>query len=147
MKLAFEKYKGIHPGLILEHELKKRGISKRQFAASVEEHPQTFSAITKGKRKLTPALSFKIDKALEVAQGTMLFMQAYYEMAEYNRQTEPNISSSIKTKIRPGLFWDTDFQSIDWKSQANAIIRRVYDRGNDYEKQVVSEHYGHKLVQ
>jgi plasmid maintenance system antidote protein VapI len=40
----FEKYKGIHPGIILERELKKRAIKQRPFALSLDEHPQTFNA-------------------------------------------------------------------------------------------------------
>lgn len=145
MKMAFEKYKGIHPGLILEHELKKRGLVKRQFALSVHEHPQTFQAITKGKRKLTPDLSFRIDKALDLEQGTMLFMQAYHEISEYNKQHELSMPKSFH-KLRLGLFWDTDFKQIDWNKHANAIIRRVFERGNEEEQQLMKDHYGKTLV-
>lgn len=145
MKMAFEKYKGIHPGLILEHELKKRGLVKRQFALSVYEHPQTFQAITKGKRKLTPELSFRIDKALDLEQGTMLFMQAFYEIAEYNKQHELSMPKSFH-KLRLGLFWDTDFKQIDWNKHANAIIRRVFERGNEEEQQLMNDHYGKTFV-
>lgn len=50
MKTEIEKYKGIHPGLILEHELKKRKIAKNQFASAIDQHRQTLNAITKGRR-------------------------------------------------------------------------------------------------
>ena len=49
----YEKYKGIHPGIILDRELKKRSIKQRPFALSLDEHPQTFNAITKGKRGIS----------------------------------------------------------------------------------------------
>jgi plasmid maintenance system antidote protein VapI len=146
MKLPFEKHKGIHPGLILAHELQKRGLVQRQFARSVDEHPQTFNAIAKGKRKLTPALSFKIDDALQLEQGTMLFMQTFYEIAEYNRQQELS-GPKLSDQLRPGLFWDTDMEHIDWKLQSSAIIRRVYERGNTEEQQAVQAYYGNKLIQ
>lgn len=145
VKLVFEQYKGIHPGFILEHELKKRGIVKRQFAHSVNEHPQTFQAITKGQRKLPLELSFRIDEALNLEQGTMLFMQTFYEIAEYNKRHEL-LKPIIFNKLRPGLFWDTDINQIDWDKQSKAVIRRVYERGNEEERQAVREYYGDHLV-
>ena len=48
MELAIEMYKGIHPGIILERELKKRNLKKRSFALSLQEYPQTLNNITKG---------------------------------------------------------------------------------------------------
>jgi plasmid maintenance system antidote protein VapI len=145
MKLAFEQYKGIHPGLILEHELKKRGIVKRQFAHSVNEHPQTFQAITKGQRKLPLELSFRIDDALNLEQGTMLFMQTFYEIAEHNKRHEL-FKPILLNRLRQGLFWDTDINQIDWNKQSNAIIRRVYERGNEEEQQAIREYYGDRVV-
>ena len=56
--------KGIHPGIILERELRKRGLSKRSFALSINEYPQLLGDITKGKRKINPSLSIRIGKAL-----------------------------------------------------------------------------------
>ena len=43
--------KGIHPGLILERELKKRKLAKGTFAHSINEFPQTITTITKEKNK------------------------------------------------------------------------------------------------
>ena len=61
MNILIGKYKGIHPGIILEPLLKKKGISQRPFALSIGEHPQTINAITKGRRKLYIALALKIE--------------------------------------------------------------------------------------
>jgi plasmid maintenance system antidote protein VapI len=49
MKREYEKYKGIHPGAVLERELDKRNLAQRPFAQSLFEHPQTINAIIKGK--------------------------------------------------------------------------------------------------
>lgn len=46
MTEQYEKYKGIHPGIVLDRELKKRAIRQRPFALSLKEHPQSFNAIT-----------------------------------------------------------------------------------------------------
>lgn len=59
MEIILEKYKGIHPGLVLERELKKRNLKKGPFALSLDEYPQTLNGITKGQRGLTPALSLR----------------------------------------------------------------------------------------
>jgi hypothetical protein len=42
--------KDVHPGFILERELKKRHLKKGQFALSLHEYPQTLVSIIKGKR-------------------------------------------------------------------------------------------------
>ena len=44
-------------------------------------------------------------------------------------------------KLRPILFWDTDISKMDWAKQKNAIIKRVFERGNIEEKQLISEFY------
>lgn len=80
MEAMIEKYKGIHPGMVLERELKKRNLKKAPFALSLPEYPQTLNEITKGKRGLTPALALKIDTALGFEVGTMFILQAYYEI-------------------------------------------------------------------
>lgn len=69
MNIYIEKYKGIHPGIILEREFKKRGLQQRPFALSIGEHPQTLNAITKGKRKLNTALALKIEEKLGLEEG------------------------------------------------------------------------------
>ena len=122
MELAIEMYKGIHPGIILERELKKRNLKKRPFALSLQEYPQTLNNITKGRRGLTAALSLKIDRALGLEEGTMLILQA-----------------SILRKV---LFWDTDINKIDWHKQFKSIIQRVYERGNEDEKKEILRFYG-----
>ena len=62
MKYTLDKIKGIHPGLILERLLKNAAINQRQFALSINEHPQTLSSIIKGKRKINVELSLKLKK-------------------------------------------------------------------------------------
>lgn len=138
--IAVEKYKGIHPGFVLKRELEKRNLKQRPFALSLNEHPQTLNAITKGKRHLNTALALKIEKALGMKEGTLVLLQAYHdiqlEKAKLNTKT-PDLS-----KIRKILFWDTDFEKLDWNQQYKAIIRRVFNRGNETEKKVIKDFYG-----
>ena len=120
--------KGIHPGFIVERELKKRNLGKGQFAISLGEFPQTFSAVTKGKRNMNPALALKIEKALGFEEGFLMVLQAYYEIErEKDRQDTDHPDLNI---IRPVVFWDTDIKKIKWKRYKKAVIKRIFERGN-----------------
>ena len=107
MQISIDKYKGIHPGLVLERELKKRKLKKAPFAISLKEYPQTLNEITKGRRGITPALSLKIDRALEFEEGTMLVLQAYYEIEKEKLKLENEAGPNLSL-LRSALFWDTD---------------------------------------
>ncbi|HUH74940.1 MAG TPA: hypothetical protein VLZ75_11120 [Chitinophagales bacterium] len=140
MRKQFEKYQGIHPGIILDRELKKRSIKQRPFALSIEEHPQSFNAIIKGKRGIKTALALKIEKELELEEGTLVLLQAYYEIKkvkEKEHQISPNLSILSKS-----LFWDTDINKIDWENQFIPVIQRVYERGNENDKNEIIRFYG-----
>jgi len=144
MNTYIEKYKGIHPGIILDRELKKRALPKRPFAHSIGEHPQTLNAITKGKRKLNISLALKIEKSLGFEEGTYVFLQTYFDIKEENQKQEkqtPNLEV-----IRKSLFWDTNLLQIDWQKHYKSVIRRVFERGNDQEKQEIVFFYGNEVV-
>ena len=144
MNTYVEKYKGIHPGIILERELKKRKIPKRPFAQSIGEHPQTLNAIIKGKRKLNIALALKIEKTLGFEEGTYVFLQTYFDIKEENQKQEkqtPNLEV-----IRKTIFWDTDLLMIDWQKHYKSVIRRIFERGNEQEKQEIVLFYGTEKV-
>lgn len=144
MDKQFEKYKGIHPGLILARELKKRSIRQRQFALLVAEHPQTFNAITKGKRGITTALALKAENALNIEEGTLVLLQAFYDIKREKEKIailKPDLS-----KLRNSLFWDTDINLIDWERQYMAVTRRVFERGNEEEKSEIIRFYGDAKV-
>jgi len=144
MKDLIDKFKGVHPGLILERVLKKKGLKKRPFALSLNEYPQILNDITKGKRGITPALSIKLDQSLGLTEGTMLILQAYYEIKkEKEKQIKSKPDLSIIRKI---LFWDTDFDKINWQSQYQSIITRIMERGNKEEKKELVRFYGQDKV-
>ena len=140
----FEKYKGIHPGIVLDRELKKRAIKQRPFALSLEEHPQTFNAITKGKRGISTALALKIERELGLKEGTLVILQAYYDIKKIKEKETKKIPDlNILSKA---LFWDTDIQHIDWKRQYRAVIQRVFERGNENDKKEITHFYGTEKV-
>lgn len=140
----FELIKGLHPGIILERELKERKLSKGPFALSINEYPQTLGAITKGKRNMNTTLALKIENALGMPEGFLMMLQVYYDIREEkkkDRKSLPDLS-----KIRPSLFWDTDISKIDWRRQQRAVIQRVLERGNTIEVEEIKRFYGEAVV-
>lgn len=144
MKSNLSIIKGIHPGLILERELKKRHLRKGPFAISLKEYPQTLVSITKGKRKMNTKLAIKIENALEIEEGYFMTLQVYHDIAEIKRkQTRKHPDFG---KLRRVIFWDTKMENIDWEKQKNAVIKRVFERGNEIEKNEIIRFYGQKDV-
>lgn len=145
MKSFSQKYKGIHPGLVLDRELTKRGLKQRPFAFSIGEHPQTFNAILKGRRNLPIALALKIENELRLKEGDLVLLQAYFDIEKEKSKLigkTPNLEI-----IRKILFWDTDFERIDWQKNDKAVIKRVFERGNDEERNEITRFYGKKNVE
>ena len=140
MNKRIEIYKGIAPGMIIGRELEKAGQSQRGFAASIGEHFQTINAVINGRRSLTIELSLKIEQALGYEEGMLLTLQAYYDIAEFKNKLA---SESVKgvPAIRRSLFWDTDFDKIDWGRYRKGIIQRVLERGSKEEQREIARFY------
>lgn len=146
VKTELQLLKGVHPGIVLQRKLKERKLSKGPFALSINEYPQTLSAITKAKRGMNTPLALKIEKALGLEEGYFMLLQVYYDIKEEKRRQQNHQHPDL-TKLRPGLFWDTDIKKIDWNGQRRAVIERVLERGNEKEKREIQRFYGLETVQ
>ncbi len=144
MNTYLVKFKGIHPGIILARELKKRGIAQRPFALSIGEHPQTINAITKAKRNLPTSIALKIEEKLGLEEGTLALLQTYFDIQTEKSKIKP-ITPNLSI-IRKSVFWDTDISQIDWDKQKNAVIRRIMERGNALEIKEIKQFYGAALI-
>jgi antitoxin HigA-1 len=144
MKTQLSIIKGVHPGFILERELKKRNLRKGPFALSLKEFPQTLVSITKGKRKMNTPLALKIENALGIKEGYFMILQVYYDIEEEKRRQ--NTEHPDLTKLRRVLFWDTKIEKINWKKQKKAVIKRVFERGNEIEKKEITRFYGKENI-
>jgi plasmid maintenance system antidote protein VapI len=144
MKTELSILKGIHPGLILDRELKQRHMHKGPFAISINEYPQTLGSITKGKRRMNTTLALKIEKALGIEEGFFMTLQVFYEIKELKKK-QHKLHPDF-TKLRRILFWDTKMENLDWETQKNFIIKRVFERGNDIEKNEIIRFYGIEAV-
>ena len=137
--------RGIHPGIILERELKKRKLSKRRFAISINEYPQLLGDITNGKRKINPSLSIRIGKALDLDESFFSVLQAYYDIKR-EKEKQSSLAHPDLKKFRPVVFWDTDIKTIDWEKNKPSVIRRIFERGNEKEINEIVRFYGKKDI-
>jgi antitoxin HigA-1 len=136
--------KGVHPGFILERELQKRNLKKGQFALSLHEFPQTLVSITKGKRRMNTALAMKIEKALELEEGYFMILQVYHDIEQ--EKLKLDTATPDLSKLREGIFWDTDINTIKWEKHKKGVIQRVFERGNETEKAEITRFYGEEVV-
>jgi plasmid maintenance system antidote protein VapI len=144
--INIEDIKGVHPGFVLDRELKAKKISKGPFALMIGEYPQTLGAITKGKRRMNVALALRIEKALDLEEGYLMMLQVYHDIEEEKSKQE-QLNKPDLSKIRSALFWDTDIARIKWQSQKKSVIKRVFDRGNKAEQNEIIRFYGKDLVE
>lgn len=144
MRYSIENIKGMHPGALIKHELNKKKISQRKFAASIDEHWQILNAIINEKRGISLTTALKIEKEFGYQEGFLMILQVYYDIA---KQKQKELRDSIKgvPAIRRILFWDTDFDSIDWAVSKNSIISRVVERGTEDEIAEIARFYGMPL--
>lgn len=139
MKTTLDIVKGVHPGKMIERELQKKNISKRQFALSIGEHPQTLGAIIKGNRKMNTDLSLKIEEKLGFEEGFLMTLQVFYDIKQAKK--DPNYKPDL-SKFRKGIFWDTTYEKIDWRLMKKSIIQRIFSYGNEIEQEEIRRFYG-----
>jgi plasmid maintenance system antidote protein VapI len=141
MTEEFEIYKGIHPGKVIERLLTKRNIAQRHFMRSLPARTQTFNAIIKAERPLNLPLSLKIERALDLEEGSLMTLQVHYDIKLERLRTQgpgPNIP--------PVIFGDVDMAKIDWQKYAEFVIKRVYERGDQNERDEIDGFYGSEKV-
>ncbi len=147
MNAKIEILKGLHPGLFLQRELGNRKLKSGQFAESIGEHPQTLSAIIRGRRSINTPLSLRIEQALGLEEGFLMTLQVYYDIdiAEEKRKLSQSHRPGF-TKFRSTIFWDTAIDNIDFTTHSRYVINRVFERGNEEEIQEVIRFYGRDAI-
>ena len=140
-----KEIKGIHPGIILDRELKKRKLKKKILAQEIDEHPQTISTIIKMKRKINPKLSVKLGHFFDIDSDYFMLLQASFDTLKAEREINKRHTPNLKL-IRKVLFWDTKFENIEWIKMKTSVIRRVLERGNQQEVEEIIRFYGKETV-
>jgi antitoxin HigA-1 len=143
MLSILENIKGTHPGQWIARNIRKQGLSQRQLAFNLGEHPQTLNAVMRGSRSMNTPLSLKIEKALGFEEGMLMTLQVYYDIDQIKkaRQKKPDFSVLNKS-----TFWDTDINTIDWKKMKHAVFQRVFSYGTSKEQNEIKRFYGEDTV-
>ena len=141
MRYSIENVKGMHPGALIKHELNRKKISQRKFAASINEHWQILNAVINEKRGISLATALKVEKEFGYDEGFLMILQVYYDI---EKRKQKQIRSTLKgvPAIRRIIFWDTDFDSIDWAASKESVISRVLERGTEEEIAEIARYYG-----
>ena len=141
MRYSIENVKGMHPGALIKHELNRKKISQRKFAASINEHWQILNAVINEKRGISLGTALKVEKELGYDEGFLMILQVYYDI---EKRKQKQIRSTLKgvPAIRRIIFWDTDFDSIDWAASKESVISRVLERGTEEEIAEMARYYG-----
>ena len=79
-------YSTIHPGEVLERELKERGIAQKEFAATVGMPSSVLNALVNGKRSVTPDIAVLLEAALGRDAAFWLYLQAQRDIEEAKRK-------------------------------------------------------------
>lgn len=132
--------KGIHPGKFIERELKKKNLTQRALAEETGIPFQTINAIIAGRRNLTTEQALKIDQILGYEEGFFAILQTHYDIKQYKEKELASIYTEAP-HIRKSLFWDADFNKINWAKYKNAVIKRVFERGSKDEIAEITRYY------
>lgn len=140
--------KGIHPGIFLGGELRRKKRSGENFAMAIGVHMHIIDEIIAGKRSISKRLAVKIEHELLINDGLLTALQFHYKAKKAidRRALRQHHARPDIKKFRKSLFWDTRIENIQWDKQKLAVIKRVFERGNDQEKEEITRFYGAKDI-
>ena len=139
-------YHHIPCGAVLDRIRAKEHLTQRELASRSEIPYQRINDFIANRRRISPDNSLRLEKALGVDhQGLFYQIQTNYEIfiatSHLLELTQPD-----KSKYRKALFWDTDFETIDWQRNSEWIIQRVFEYGNKGEIEETIRFYGKSKI-
>lgn len=84
----------VHPGSVLQEELKARGITQKAFAKRIGMEPSHLSALIHGVRNVTVALAAKLEDGLGIPASQWLNLQNNYNL-DKQRMAARRLSSLV----------------------------------------------------
>ena len=134
-------------GAILKRILQKERLSQKEIAKRSTIYPQRINDLINGKRKFTPESSFRLEKALGLSTfGYFYRIQTNHDIYCYQDEQERKQTPDL-SKINKALFWETSsFEKINWLKNANWVIQRSFEYGNQQEIEEIIRFYGREKV-
>lgn len=139
-------YHHIPCGAVLDRIRAKEHLTQRELASRSEIPYQRINDFIANRRKISPENSLKLEKALGIDYQCFFYrIQTNHEIFLVTRHlSEP--SQPNKSKYRKVLFWDTDFDTLDWQRNSEWIIQRVFEYGNKTEIDETIRYYGKSKI-
>jgi len=143
---AYLKYNHIPLGAILDRIMTKEQMSQRELALRSGIPYQRINDFIANRRRISPETSLRLEKVLNIDYQCFFYqVQTNYDIYLATKHISEQLIPD-RSKFRKALFWDTDFESIDWQHNSEWIIQRVFDYGNESEIKETIRFYGRKMV-
>lgn len=124
----------------IERELKKQNISLNTLAKGTDSPFQKIKAIIAGEYNPTTEEFSKIENILKLENGFLAVLQYYYDIGQAEDQRLASLYP-IPPRIRKFLFWDVDFEKINWGKYKRTVIKRVLEKGSKEEIMEIKRYY------
>lgn len=129
------KIKNTPPSVIIFHELKKTKCSLEKFMEDTGFSKETFDDIT-------PEVSLILGEKFKVSATYFLEIQEKFQKS----QKESKNTKTKIPKINKFIFWDTEFDKLDWIQHRKSIIKRIFERGFEEDKIEIISFYGEEII-
>lgn len=141
----YEQYLTYHHipcGAILGRIMAKEHFTQRELASRSEIPYQRINDFIANRRRISPENSLKLEKVLNIDYQCFFYQiqtnhDIYLATKRFSEKLQPDMS-----KYRKTLFWDTDFDTLDWQHNSEWIIQRVFEYGNQNEIEETIRFYG-----
>ena len=90
---------------------------------------------------MTIEMSVKLDAFFGFEIGFLYTLQSLYDVQQYRNKIAAEAISDVPN-VRRILFWDVDFDSINWGWRKRFVISRILERGTEEEKIEIARFYG-----
>lgn len=140
------KYHHIPCGAVLDRIREKEHLTQRELASRSGIPYQRINDFITSRRRITPEFSLKLERTLGIDYQCFFYQiqtnhEIYVATSQLIEQAEPD-----KSKFRKALFWDTDFETLDWQHNSEWIIQRVFEYGNESEIKETIHYYGKRKI-
>jgi plasmid maintenance system antidote protein VapI len=134
-------------GAILKRILREEQLSQKEIAKKSAIYPQRINDLISGKRKFTPELSFRLEKILGLSTlGYFCRIQTNHDIYCYQDEQERKHTPDL-TIMNRALFWETtSLDKINWIKNANWVIQRTFEYGNQQEIEEIIRFYGREKI-
>ena len=147
--IVYENYLTYHHipcGAVLDRIRTKAHLTQRELALRSEIPYQRINDFIANRRRISPDNSLRLEKALGIDYQCFFYqIQTNYEIFLATNHISEH-SQPDTTKFRKALFWDTDFETLDWQRNSKWIIQRVFEYGNENEIEETIRYYGKRKI-